>query len=126
TYAAATALVHGFALAPDVAMRMLAERFNPRCEPPWSDRELRHKVDDAASKAHARPRGWLRDAEPIEANDVDLSGFGIPRASNVDDEQRRAPRPDDPGPFPPALLCVPGFIDDVMRHNLATATRPQP
>jgi len=122
TYAAATVLVHGFGLAPAVALRMLQERFNPRCEPPWSDRELEHKIEDAASKPHDRPFGWLRDAAPDEANDVDLSRFGT-----LEDEDDPAPaRPADPGPLPAHLLHVPGFIEAVMQHNLATATRPQP
>lgn len=42
------------------------------------------------------------------------------------DFEASSTRPDDPGPFPDHLLRVPGFIDEVMAHNLATATRPQP
>lgn len=34
--------------------------------------------------------------------------------------------PDDPGPFPKDLLEVPGFVADVMQHNMATAHRQQP
>ncbi len=62
TYAAAVTLVHGFALDTETALRMLMDRYNPRCEPPWTEKELRHKIDDAASKPHDQPRGWLRDA----------------------------------------------------------------
>jgi len=124
TYAAATALVHGFALAPEVALRMLHERFNPRCVPPWSDRELEHKVDDAASKPHDRPQGWLRDAVTGETNDVDLSRFGTD--DDDEDESVDTDAPIDPGPLPAQLLHVPGFIEAVVQHNLATATRPQP
>ncbi len=62
TYTAATAMVHGFCLDPETALRLLLERYNPRCEPPWSEKELRHKVDDAATKSHDKPYGWLRDA----------------------------------------------------------------
>lgn len=47
----------GFDLAPEVAYRLLAEVYNPTCEPPWNERELRHKVDDAY-KVETR-RGWL-------------------------------------------------------------------
>ncbi len=65
TYAAATALVHGFCLPPTTALRILLDQFNPRCEPPWTERELRHKVEDAASKPHTHPFGWLRD-KPIK------------------------------------------------------------
>lgn len=117
TYAAATALVHGFALSPDAALHLLATRYNPRCEPSWSERELRHKVDDAASKAHERPRGWLLEARREEPNSsVDLSGLASPRQSVHA----------DPGPIPEHLLAVPGFVGDVVRFNLETAKRPQP
>lgn len=62
-YAAATALVHGFEVDPELALQVLIHDFNPRCEPPWSVQELRHKVDDAATKPHDRPRGWLLHAK---------------------------------------------------------------
>ena len=125
TYAAATAMVQGFGLDADTAFRLLADRYNPRCQPPWSNKELRHKVDDAASKPHDRPHGWLRDAEPVETADVDLSAF-VPGCKRSDDSHSRTQRPPDPGPFPDHLLRVPGFIEQVIAHNLATATRPQP
>src|SRR5262249_54856422 len=31
----------------------------PRCEPPWSERELRHKCHDADTLPFDKPRGWL-------------------------------------------------------------------
>jgi len=125
TYAAATAMVHGFGLDPETAFQLLWDRYNPRCQPPWSEKELRHKVSDAASKPHDRPHGWLRDADPAEASDVDLSGFNPePRRAVV--ERPRSERPPDPGSFPDHLLRVPGFIEQVVAYNLATATRPQP
>lgn len=62
TYAAATALVHGFALSPEEALALLQNEFNPRCQPPWSDKELLHKVTDAARFPHEKERGWLLNA----------------------------------------------------------------
>lgn len=123
TYAAATAMAHGFGLDADAALRLLLDRYNPRCEPSWSERELRHKVEDAASKPHARPFGWLRDACGDGGPTVDLSAFD-PDPARAD--ARPDPRPPDPGPLPERLLRVPGFIDEVAEFNLATATRPQP
>jgi hypothetical protein len=64
TFRAATALVVGFALPPDAALDLLATEFNPRCSPPWSLRELRHKITNAAKRS-TRPHGWLAD-RPIE------------------------------------------------------------
>jgi hypothetical protein len=126
TYAAATAMVHGFGLDPETAFGLLWERYNPRCQPPWSEKELRHKVSDAASKPHDRPHGWLRDAQkPDDSGGVDLSGFD-PERWRATGERPRPERPPDPGPFPDHLLGVPGFIEQVVAYNLATATRPQP
>ena len=74
TYAAATTLVHGFGIPTDRALQMLLEHYNPHCQPPWTEKELRHKVEDAASKPHDRPFGWLRDQEQSnEREKVDLS-----------------------------------------------------
>lgn len=128
TYAAATAMAHGFGLDAGAALTLLLERYNPRCDPPWSERDLRHKVEDAASKAHARPFGWLRDAgddDPRNAPAVDLSAFD-PDPARPEAAPATDPRPPDPGPIPAHLLRVPGFIEEVIAFNLATATRPQP
>ena len=61
TFWAARVLVRGFLLPDAEAYRMLAERFNPRCKPEWSEKELRHKIEDAAALALwfglATPRG---------------------------------------------------------------------
>jgi len=123
-YAAATAMVHGFGLEPAAALDLLRDRYNPRCDPPWSEKELQHKVEDAASKPHDRPLGWLRDAKSPIGPDVDLSEF-VPLSGTVEPEPK-SERPPDPGPFPDHLLRVPGFIDEIMAFNLATATRAQP
>ncbi len=56
TFRAALGLVRGFDLPEDVALALLAE-WNERCEPPWSERELRHKVE-SATRASAE-RGYL-------------------------------------------------------------------
>ncbi|HEX4588441.1 MAG TPA: AAA family ATPase, partial [Gemmataceae bacterium] len=55
---AACILVKGFALEFDDAMPLLKE-FSDRCQPPWSDHDLKHKLGDAL-KADG-PRGYLLD-----------------------------------------------------------------
>ena len=92
TYAAATALIHGFGINSDTAFAILASYYNPRCEPPWSEKELRHKINSAATKPHDRPFGWLRDDQlPTLTNDVDLSKFqlGSSKARDAPSEQQR-------------------------------------
>lgn len=59
TFATTTALVHGFALPPDLAFQLLRDQYNPRCQPPWSENALTHKINEAVSVPHDMPRGWL-------------------------------------------------------------------
>lgn len=58
TYRAASILANGFDLPWDSAWSLLLE-FNARCSPPWGEKELRHKLNDAYVKPHERPKGWL-------------------------------------------------------------------
>ena len=43
----------------------ILDEFNARCEPPWSERQLQHKIDSAIHSSSEKPRGWKR-LEPIE------------------------------------------------------------
>ena len=63
TYAVAVALVNGFCLDEHSALGVMLD-YNARCVPPWSESELRHKVSDAATKPHDKPRGWLLADKP--------------------------------------------------------------
>jgi replicative DNA helicase len=77
TWAVACKLVHGFELSDADALAIMRADYNPRCQPPWSEKELQHKVESArkqASKLTARvesrpwtpPREWSRDEAPPE------------------------------------------------------------
>lgn len=135
TFAAASALVHGFALPPEVALAMLLNEYNPRCEPPWSYRELSHKVQSALDTPHDKPRGYLRDAElwpDVLVSDVDLSCFfpkqiaaepATPRDDDDDDDYTPPPIVE---PFPEHLLQVPGLIGEIADYMGDAAHRRQP
>jgi hypothetical protein len=64
TFAAARALVRGFALEQDDALRLLLELHNPMCAPPWTEKELKHKVKQAYQRARV-PFGAIAD-RPLE------------------------------------------------------------
>jgi hypothetical protein len=59
TFAVACALVLGFGLSPDEAYPYLAE-WNITCQPPWTEKELRHKLTDALKQPGER--GYLLNA----------------------------------------------------------------
>lgn len=58
TFGVACALVNGFALSRPDAESLLRE-YSARCQPPWSDREIKHKLDSAESVTHDKPRGHM-------------------------------------------------------------------
>ena len=66
-YAAANAVAHGFALDEASSFDVLWNHFNPLCLPPWSEREIQHKIADALTKSHREPRGYLCTRESGEA-----------------------------------------------------------
>jgi hypothetical protein len=99
TFGAACRVGPGFDLPPDVAFRLLMDEYNPRCVPPWSEAELRHKVDDAY-KVESR-RGWLLDEKPPSSNGHGNGhGHGPPASLNWH------------GPSPPSANGHPGPPDD--------------
>lgn len=63
TWAAAQALVRGFDLSEQDALDLLVTDYNHRCDPQWSQRELRHKVADAAERSQLA-RGYLLNEPP--------------------------------------------------------------
>lgn len=65
TWKAALAAVRGFRLSERQAMNLLTSEFNPRCTPPWSERDLGRKVKQARTNASV-PWGFLVD-KPAQA-----------------------------------------------------------
>ena len=64
TFRIACALTHGFNLSPTEAFRLL-KVYNEKCQPPWSDGELRHKILSAAGAGSNKWRGYLLDEDAI-------------------------------------------------------------
>lgn len=60
TFHVACILVHGFALTQGAAWSVLLE-YNQRCQPPWKQSELRHKLKEAIKSRSSKPIGYLSD-----------------------------------------------------------------
>jgi hypothetical protein len=58
TFKVACRLVNGFALSPEQAIHWLRV-YNGKCDPPWSEADLLHKVESAFAANHRGPRGYL-------------------------------------------------------------------
>lgn len=57
-FSVACALINGFALSTSEAEPFLRE-YSARCDPPWSDKEIAHKLQSAEQTNHDKPRGHL-------------------------------------------------------------------
>jgi hypothetical protein len=55
TFYVACTLVRGYDLTPTEALPLMQE-YNQKCQPPWTDKEVLHKLEDADTKAMG-PRG---------------------------------------------------------------------
>lgn len=76
TFAVACALVNGFGLSESEALRYLSF-FNERCQPPWSDGELAHKIKSAVNAQHSKPRGHLAGEGAFKSEDYKASSFPV-------------------------------------------------
>lgn len=65
-------VVRGFELTEDEALDILTA-WNARCQPPWSLKELKHKIEDGLKKGDT-PFGELLNAETPKTNGVQTNG----------------------------------------------------
>lgn len=75
TYHAACVLCVGFGLGESDAMSLLSE-WNAGCEPPWSERELQHKINCAMKETGER--NYLRNVEPKNFDRVSVPAYKPP------------------------------------------------
>jgi KaiC/GvpD/RAD55 family RecA-like ATPase len=68
-------LVLGFALSPEEAYGAFVE-WNSKCQPPWSEREIRHKLKQADSQPGER--GWLRNTQESRWNTLRVPHYVPP------------------------------------------------
>lgn len=62
TFNAVAHAMFGFDLDPDATLSVIRDHYNPRCDPPWSEKELIHKIRSVAERC-TRERGYLLETE---------------------------------------------------------------
>ena len=115
TLHAAHALVVGFALDDVAALGLLMSDFNPRCVPPWTEKELRHKVESALANPQ-KPMGYL-----LAADSADFKATPLPPPM----EARAADQGGKIAPPPPGMSPLDGFAARYARR-LSLADFPDP
>jgi len=113
-------VIGGFDLSPERAWEA-ALYYSQKCDPPWSDKELRHKVDDALKATSSEPRGHLlenqndtafvktlkreqaqRDAAENESIDENQTADTV-ISLEEETEKRLKQYLEDPEPFPASM-----------------------
>lgn len=82
-FIAACRVALGFDLSEEDAVAALAS-WNQACHPPWSERELRHKVQSAIKQGG--DRGYLRDVTPKNYDRVAVPHYVMPKTSPLPPE----------------------------------------
>ncbi len=112
TFTAARACYTGFALSVEETYRLLRDHYNPRCVPPWSESELRHKAQSAADTPSDHPCGHLlAPRDDRRAAVAATGGAGVPAAEQTAGSEPARPRFEwmdseqfDDGDFRPCFL----------------------
>ncbi len=125
TWAAALAVVRGFELSEAEGYDLLASDYNRRCDPPWSERELRHKVVSALNDGRLEWGYLLKQERPGRAADRPKSDSS-PR--NDSDEGAREPAaPIAPAEWEPpvefGVYDLPPFPIDSLPRPIADFVR---
>ncbi len=68
TFHVASVLVNGFGLSIDDARPLLRE-YNTRCQPPWSEQQLEHKLKSAEQAQDPKGKGYLKRARTYVRQD---------------------------------------------------------
>jgi len=116
TFRLACVLVTGFGLGIDGARPVLQE-WNQTCQPPWSARELDHKLNQAQKAGQQDGNwGWMltdqatqleQSVEPV--SEQELEGYEVYLGNLLGQAQAARTK----GGFPKHLLEVPGFMGEV-------------
>jgi hypothetical protein len=104
TWKVALVLTRGFDLSDDVALDLLEREYNPRCQPPWSRRQLEHKIKTARRDGRV-PSGYLLEEDATEWHTRTVAP-PEPEAANDDDVERDSIRDEVPQPKPSPFAWI--------------------
>lgn len=123
----ALALVVGFVLPSEEALRILEDVYNPKCDPPWSHDELVHKVESCSTSKLARgyllgsdvgpgdlpPMPEWMDDVPPDLHDQRPVGNASAIPDDVYEKIFKGPAPEPPDVTPPPPPPPPPVQRDV-------------
>ncbi|MBA2116832.1 DUF3987 domain-containing protein [Bremerella alba] len=129
TFRVACLLVNGFELDESSAMTIL-QGWNLTCQPPWTQRELDHKVRSAVKAGANGDRGYMlqvgAEARHEVSPDVDTSHIEAALNGGSEDEGEKSTTLKPSETMPAICLEPPGLIGEVYRYIMRSALYPSP
>lgn len=122
TFKAALVLMKGFKLSTGEAMFMLQTEFNPRCQPPWSEKELRHKLNEA-EKSSRLPEGFLVRPPHLRAVDSKWDSLKNFTPSAPPSDYQPPPLTDEDAP-PELMTLTADEFERLLDDDISNAVRP--
>lgn len=129
-WAAARKLICDFGLDEQATFRILTSEFNPRCQPPWTEKEIKHKVESASNQARVKnpivDRPLARASQPPQVHEAIVTDANWQKhlKYNAKDEITK-----DVGNVALILKNAPGFAGslthDQMTQRSMWLTEPQ-
>jgi hypothetical protein len=103
--AAASALVNGFDFTDELALQLLLSDYNPRCVPPWREKDVQRKVREARKLGGTKAPGYLIGRARNESLPAQGASYGKPveRSKKYQEFSRKALQE----------MMVAGFAPDV-------------
>lgn len=118
TFRLVCVLVNGFMADPEEAMLLLSD-WNDRCDPPWEDSELEHKIRQAIQAGEREGViGYMYDSEPeviVDDSEYEVELEGLMQKMSV-----------ETSPMPSEVFQVPGFIGKLMEYINSQNPRDNP
>lgn len=111
-------IMNGFDLT-EAEFWPLLDKFNARCDPPWNQRELEHKVSEAVKFGELEARGYMY-------SDDDLKAEATTTAEFLDWYEVQEPDWTETSIFPSHLIPTDGLIGDVIEWIERTNRKSQP
>lgn len=115
TFKAACTLVKGFGLTEEDALSLMREWNTTHCDPPWSERELMHKVTSAGQQPGEC--GYLRNVAPDNYRHVPTPEYQEPQREPGDEDHIPTP-PDDIEPRDTKPTIRVTLMEDAARATL--------
>ncbi len=109
TFHVACVLVKGFELPTSQAMEILKE-YSTKCDPPWSEHELHHKIDSAVKQPGAS--GYLRNAKQERWNQIQVPSYQQPTNGH-----KSPPKQDKPQRSKPNRKLLKTAVAESIEHS---------